>query len=564
MSAELNNTFTVRDGLNALGHDVDPLTEHKIKGVLEGPPQLPLPVRVLLGLGIWLGAGMVVGILDVVDHLLDEEAVRLFFGVVFFGAAAWVSRRQDWGDVRVHLTVLAVVLAEVLVGSTFPSKDTHALLLFTLMQGVIVLVVANSLSRFTAPLLGVFSLWLLGNEEMRFYRHDLPFNDLLVLGLAAAATVLWLARDRLLGSRLRHLQMPLGYSSAVALVGVCAIHLMITMGGKSSWHSYAWPAFLAAGLGVLGLGVGWVVVRELHGRGALKSPHLPLALVAFLVLLSVTSWKTPEVLAAFLLIGLGHARRERGLYALGLLLFGFALFGFYWELKTSLLLKSGMLAGTGTALLLVWAWLVRIHGDLGRKTDKGPVLEHQGLSYARSVAVPNLHLPKLSLKDGFVGRRPVAAVACAVALSLGVPLALAAEKEAALRSGQTILLELAPKDPRSIMQGDYMVLRYEAEGQVRASTPDNLHYAIFVLDDRGVARFGAPDDGVRALAENEVRVRVRKRGHHRKLRLGPPSFFFEEGTGHRYDAARFGEMRLDPITGDLLLVGLRDAQLSKL
>ena len=34
------------------------------------------------------------------------------------------------------------------------------------------------------------------------------------------------------------------------------------------------------------------------------------------------------------------------------------------------------------------------------------------------------------------------------------------KKEQLLAEGMTVFLELMPRDPRSIMQGDYMVLRY--------------------------------------------------------------------------------------------------------
>ncbi|MFX7329222.1 GDYXXLXY domain-containing protein, partial [Acinetobacter baumannii] len=35
-----------------------------------------------------------------------------------------------------------------------------------------------------------------------------------------------------------------------------------------------------------------------------------------------------------------------------------------------------------------------------------------------------------------------------------------AQKEMLLKEGQLVLLPLAPVDPRSLMQGDYMALRY--------------------------------------------------------------------------------------------------------
>ena len=39
-------------------------------------------------------------------------------------------------------------------------------------------------------------------------------------------------------------------------------------------------------------------------------------------------------------------------------------------------------------------------------------------------------------------------------------------KEAIIRDGRTVLLRLAPVDPRSLIQGDYMALRYGIAGWV--------------------------------------------------------------------------------------------------
>src|SRR5205807_976804 len=52
------------------------------------------------------------------------------------------------------------------------------------------------------------------------------------------------------------------------------------------------------------------------------------------------------------------------------------------------------------------------------------------------------------------------AIAIAAALSIGIPALLVVEKERLLAEGAPILLELRPRDPRSLMQGDYMELRY--------------------------------------------------------------------------------------------------------
>jgi uncharacterized membrane-anchored protein len=60
------------------------------------------------------------------------------------------------------------------------------------------------------------------------------------------------------------------------------------------------------------------------------------------------------------------------------------------------------------------------------------------------------------------------------------------------------------------------------------------------------------------LAEREPRLRYRVRDG--RVRLVTNAWFFEEGQGERYAAARFGEFRVDD-DGEALLARMRDAGL---
>ena len=64
------------------------------------------------------------------------------------------------------------------------------------------------------------------------------------------------------------------------------------------------------------------------------------------------------------------------------------------------------------------------------------------------------------------------------------------QKEQTLRDGQLVLFELAPVDPRSLMQGDYMSLRYrEATSDLLGDTQVATHgYAVLNIDSNRVAR----------------------------------------------------------------------------
>ncbi|WP_429025613.1 GDYXXLXY domain-containing protein [Aeromonas veronii] len=131
--------------------------------------------------------------------------------------------------------------------------------------------------------------------------------------------------------------------------------------------------------------------------------------------------------------------------------------------------------------------------------------------------------------------------------------------EHAMSSGEVVLLRLAPGDPRSLMQGDYMRLNYEIARELtsrdaRANQDKGSDTLVIRLDAHQVASLvadGKPD----RLASDERLLQVHQ--SERQWQIGPDAYFFEEGTGEQYEAARYGEFRLQA-DGKTLLVGLRD------
>jgi uncharacterized membrane-anchored protein len=135
------------------------------------------------------------------------------------------------------------------------------------------------------------------------------------------------------------------------------------------------------------------------------------------------------------------------------------------------------------------------------------------------------------------------------------------QREQLIAAGRVVLLELAPVDPRSLMQGDYMALRFQVANQAfgpgRVATETADGHLVLRLDDRGVAHFVRLDDPT-PLAAGEIRMRYRVRAGTPKLATN--AFFFEEGSGSRYSEARYGEFRVDA-GGEAILTGLRDREL---
>jgi uncharacterized membrane-anchored protein len=136
-------------------------------------------------------------------------------------------------------------------------------------------------------------------------------------------------------------------------------------------------------------------------------------------------------------------------------------------------------------------------------------------------------------------------------------------RERLVREGRPLFLRLAPIDPRSLIQGDYMRLRFQVADEAAFSpgAPDRTDARlVLALDANHVGSFRRFDDG-RALAPGEALIRYRQR--HGFGRLTTDSYFFEEGQAATYARAGYGEFRLAP-DGEAILIGLRGPRLEPL
>lgn len=156
-----------------------------------------------------------------------------------------------------------------------------------------------------------------------------------------------------------------------------------------------------------------------------------------------------------------------------------------------------------------------------------------------------------------------AAILAALALVLGAASKAIHDREQTLAQGRVVLVQLAPVDPRSLMQGDYMALRFAIDNELAAPDPARratpARYAVLTLDVQDRARLAGMSD--KRPAGEAVAMRIRQRDG--RPTIGPNAFFFQEGTADRYEAARWGEFRVAP-DGSALLTHLRDADLNRL
>lgn len=153
--------------------------------------------------------------------------------------------------------------------------------------------------------------------------------------------------------------------------------------------------------------------------------------------------------------------------------------------------------------------------------------------------------------------RRIALIAMTLAVMAALNYAIY-QKERIRRNGETVFLELAPADPRSLMQGDYMHLAYAIEREVRnqhASSERKRGEVVVALDENAVAIFVRLHQG-EALQPGEKLLQYSSTGW--RASIVPNSFFFQEGHAGAYQQAKYGQFKFDGVK-DYILVGLAAA-----
>ena len=127
--------------------------------------------------------------------------------------------------------------------------------------------------------------------------------------------------------------------------------------------------------------------------------------------------------------------------------------------------------------------------------------------------------------------------------------------------------------PRSLMQGDYMALRFRLANEVYNALPKTKDserwrhnvtasdgYVVVSLDARNIGSFKSIYND-QALSKNEILMRYRVRNG--AVKFATNAYFFQEGHGKYYESARYGQFRVDD-KGELLLAAMYDEDLNKL
>lgn len=149
-------------------------------------------------------------------------------------------------------------------------------------------------------------------------------------------------------------------------------------------------------------------------------------------------------------------------------------------------------------------------------------------------------------------------------------------KEQHLSGGDIVLLKLAPVDPRSLMQGDYMTLRFSLANQIYNALPKSEKYRGwnrsaeasdgFVkvnLDQNQLATYHSIKDSFNQQDVSKTSHSLRFRVRNGRVVFATNAFFFQEGHAKFYEAAEYGQFRVNN-KGELLLVAMMDEKFKQI
>lgn len=521
--------------------------------VAPGQDERPWPVVLLTALGAWLAALPLLGVLGVMlGGLLREGAGFYVVGVIVLLGAMAVLRLREAPLFVEQLAVPAllvgggalayalyrdlpgagassgVAVLALAVGAALPRAWLRVLLgaaaaLFTVLACVL-----SAEGLFGPWQLAVWwlawhaclALWRVAGAEQRH-----TFNDGAGASVAAALESMgagWMLATLAGLACWSGMTMFVGASAGGGLVADVARQLF------SSWSS----AVLSAGSVILTLAAALAVVR------AWPTLRRPWCGVLALVL-GTLAWFMPALGGALLALAWCATSGRWRLACAAAVAAAWIVGAFYYQLHWLLATKAAVMLTAAAVLGALARWALR------------PAAEAVGQAGAsRAGAAP----------AGAPPDRPPHLLA-GLGLSVVAVLAVANigiwQKESLIAHGQPVYVELAPADPRSLMQGDFMRLNYRlppaVESQLDGLLSTKRPRVVARRDARGVATVLRLDTGA-PLAADELLIELTPKDG--RWVLVSDAWFFKEGEAARWEPARYGEFRVGA-DGRALLVGLK-------
>jgi len=496
-------------------------------------------IHLMQGFSGWLAALFMLGFVGGLFGWLfnyDNEILLLIAGFACNLTAYTFYRHSDDSAFLNQLALAISLCGQFMFGwgifELSASDESYAFIGLAAYQAILTFAMPSFLHRVMSSWFAMVALfWGLNSEG--------------IFGLDAAVgaflfTVIWCKEQTWF--KWHSVLIPVGYGVAISLLQFSGHSLLQTelsfsysQSEPNVWHIYS-PI---AGVVLQVIACIFLLCFIAKEQKLTASPKIVAGFVFIIAALILTTLAILELPAALLILLIGFHRQNRVLITLGVAALISFISWYYYSLQVTLMVKSIYLATLGVSCGVTYLVAKRLY-----------IFNSDSLVAATSPM-----------------NRTKALALTAVLILLGAVNWNIYQKEQLLENGQTVLLELAPLDPRSIMQGDYMRLRFKLVNDAFNQPIDELPQDGFILadlDKNNRASFIEVLPSKEAASyQNDQQVILRYRIRNGQVKFATNAFFFEEGSAAIFEEAKYGEFKV-AANGEMLLHSLRDSELNLL
>lgn len=515
-----------------------------------------------------------------------DESSTLIIGIILFGIAWSLTLNKDKNEYTTILAGLFFLIANsflgfyllvkfdnlfLLLGYEFSEDSNLGIFISTLIFSVIIIVTYKLMPNSLVRILLVIQLLVYWQISYDIYFHSYSLNNTWFNKIQLLSSIVffyWSMRPHqserihlkpiawgmvlfsLWSSLPSYMMLPLvdyglidtDVSSDVMLSDAMSLNNILQVLSGRFWSHFQFDVNHILYLLICVLPLIVYALMNKHN----KAKHIEVVLILLaLSLFALGFIGLPVILYLTALLLLIYWTDSRAFF--GLLVFAFIVYlgGFYYQLSIPLLYKGVLLVSFAVIFAIVTLFL--------RARYKSP----------SQSAVENY--PVFKAPIGLVG---VFLIALLGAVNYKVQ-----QFEDVLATGKPVVLKIAPADPRSLMQGDYMVLNYailsdlqqsqfssesnETTGIDEPSPSEKKAYILVHLDKNHVATFCEEQSEIPTDFKHctpNVYLPIRYKGW--LPELPSQDYFFAEGKGEYYAQSEYAEYRFKD--GILLLARLLD------
>ncbi len=501
----------------------------------------PWYIRVLQGFAGWLAALFLLGFFAVAFAFIFKKpnSVLLFSAAISCSVFAYVLFKAKSTDFLAQfglaLSLCGQILFAIALFWSIKTENSEAYFILGFYQLLLALLLPNYMHRLLTLTFSLLTLMF------ALKVHGIWGLDTAVC--AVAVSLIWIKEDK--WGKWAEFWQAIAFASAIALV-LGSVFLIgknylfyYTRSVHGGWFYENAPLLGSILIALVLVNVVWVILKE--NKINLSSKEAGFALI-FSIISVLISFKVYGLSTGLLVALLGFIRHSKVLLVLGLVCIISFFSWYYYNLNYTLLYKSILLMAAGGAMIFGYWFLQRLYSK-------------------RSKAVAyHFKLTKPSTAAAVVFATVFALI---VAVNINI-----SKKESLIATGDSLLFRLAPVDPRSLMQGDYMRINFAIAGKISSAlqAQDKDDYiklrnlegsAIVEKDKNNVVKFVKLADNQATKATinaNHYKIFFKFRNY--RFQLTTDAFYFQEGKAKHYNKAVYGEYRYHD--GEMLLVNLID------